>query len=739
MPLEVIKALVARDYFENFLKENALQVFPADPYFNNALGRCLIDDDDASDNDYIISGLLNMAGHEDDALWQYRAGLWYEYCDNNLEPKTAAYWYEQAKNGMPAAHIALERVKGSMQYRILDNSKEGTAQECQVLMNRSSKNPQNSVSWLIESALRGDKSALQRLECNHFTPKGEKFVYYSKFMSESTKPYYSVLKEEAYADKEANKEWFSKMLKDKEAYYKRILDEERRKAEEQRRKEEAIRKAKEAEEAKLRAEEARRRAEEAQRIAKEEARRKAEEERIRKEEEAKRRAEEAAKRKAEQEERRRAAEEQKRLAAQRKYEEQCQSLISDIKSTWLRIDVLLDQWQVIRTEFTPMQDDLAEAERECVEKLNTFKRRWWQVPFYRKEAIDPDMLLEKECRKAEEKIARFKEIDKEFEFVSSTVKESLNTSGIADNKEQLDERLKELKLYEKTLRDDTKEGLSIFNFIKSQIESIKNGKTMHLCAPTFDLIRCITSLCVFIAVLNLILAIFFAFWRYSLLITFGLATIGISEWFDLKWSKKRSFITGAIVASIILFFIPSKGTSSQSDDSQSTEEVLFESTNDIKPEATSDDSDISELESKYDFIYDADDNDGWRKVELNGKKGFIDENGKEVVSPKYDYIYDIDDNGWRKVELNGKKGFIDENGKEVVPPKYDYIYDADDDNGWRKVELDGKKGFIDKNGKEIVPPEYDYIYDWSGGLLKVEKKDKTGYINREGKLVQPLE
>jgi hypothetical protein len=284
------------------------------------------------------------------------------------------------------------------------------------------------------------------------------------------------------------------------------------------------------------------------------------------------------------------------------------------------------------------------------------------------------------------------------------VKESLNTSGIADNKEQLDERLKELKLYEKTLRDDTKEGLSIFNFIKSQIESIKNGKTMHLCAPTFDLIRCITSLCVFIAVLNLILAIFFAFWRYSLLITFGLATIGISEWFDLKWSKKRSFITGAIVASIILFFIPSKGTSSQSDDSQSTEEVLFESTNDIKPEATSDDSDISELESKYDFIYDADDNDGWRKV-----------------------------------ELNGKKGFIDENGKEVVPPKYDYIYDADDDNGWRKVELDGKKGFIDKNGKEIVPPEYDYIYDWSGGLLKVEKKDKTGYINREGKLVQPLE
>ena len=299
MPVKVMKALAVRDYFESFLKENALQVFPADTYFNNALGRCLIDDDDAHDNDYIISGLLNMAGHEGDALWQYRAGLWYEYCDNNLEPKTAAYWYEQSKNAIPAAKIALERVKGSLQYRLLDNLREGTAKECQTLMNRSSKNPQNGVSWLIECALRGDESALQRLERNHFTPKGENFVYYSNFISESTKPYYSLLKEEAYADKEANKEWFSKMLKDKEAYYKRILDEERRKAEEQRRKEEAIRKAKEAEEAKRRAEE--------------EARRKAEEERIRKEEEAKRRAEEA-KRRAEKEAKRKAEEEARRKA-----------------------------------------------------------------------------------------------------------------------------------------------------------------------------------------------------------------------------------------------------------------------------------------------------------------------------------------------------------------------------------------------------------------------------------------
>ena len=352
MPVEVIKTLAARDYLEQYLTVNGFQVFPADSYFNNAIGRCLIDDDDAYDNDYIIGGLLNMAGHEGDALWQYRAGLWYEYCDNNIEPKTAEYWYEQAKNEMPAAKIALERVKGSLQYRILENSQEGTAKECQSLMNRSSKNPQNSVSWLIEKALRGDESAIQRIEHNQFAPKGNTSVFSQQFTPESIQPYYTLLKEETSADKKSKKGWADLMQKEKDEYRKRVEEEERRRKEEERKRleaerkaeEERIRKIKEAEEAKRRAEEerirkekeaeeARRRAEEEailkakkaeeDRIRKakeaEEAKRRAEEERIRKEkeaEEAKRRAEEEAKRKAEEERLRKIkeAEEAKRRA-----------------------------------------------------------------------------------------------------------------------------------------------------------------------------------------------------------------------------------------------------------------------------------------------------------------------------------------------------------------------------------------------------------------------------------------
>ena len=336
MPVEVMKALAARDYFEHYLKDNGFQIIPADPYFNNALGRCLIDDDDAYDNDYIISGLLNMAGHEGDALWQYRVGLWYEYCDNNLEPKTAAYWYEQAKNGTPAAKIALERIKESMQYRILENSKEGTAKECQSLMTRSSKNPQNSVSWLIEKALRGDESAMQRIEHNQFAPKGNTSIFNQTFTLESIQPFYTLLKEEASADQKVKKGWNDLMQKEKDEYRKRVEEEERRRKEAERKRleterkaeEERIRKIKEAEEAKHRAEEeAIRKAKKAEedRIRKakeaEEAKRRAEEEAIRKAKEAEeeairkaKKAEEEAKRKAEEAKRR--AEEEVREAYQ---------------------------------------------------------------------------------------------------------------------------------------------------------------------------------------------------------------------------------------------------------------------------------------------------------------------------------------------------------------------------------------------------------------------------------------
>ena len=66
------------------------------------------------------------------------------------------------------------------------------------------------------------------------------------------------------------------------------------------------------------------------------------------------------------------------------------------------------------------------------------------------------------------------------------------------------------------------------------------------------------------------------------------------------------------------------------------------------------------------------------------------------------------------VEKNGKFGYIDKNGQEVIP----FIYDigGDFNDGLACVEKDGKYGYIDKTGDEVIPIIYDLGDHFSEGL-----------------------
>lgn len=55
--------------------------------------------------------------------------------------------------------------------------------------------------------------------------------------------------------------------------------------------------------------------------------------------------------------------------------------------------------------------------------------------------------------------------------------------------------------------------------------------------------------------------------------------------------------------------------------------------------------------------------------------------------------------GLAVVKKDGKYGFIDRTGKEVIPLIYDDAYGFYD--GLAAVEKDGKMGYIDRTGKEI--------------------------------------
>ena len=73
---------------------------------------------------------------------------------------------------------------------------------------------------------------------------------------------------------------------------------------------------------------------------------------------------------------------------------------------------------------------------------------------------------------------------------------------------------------------------------------------------------------------------------------------------------------------------------------------------------------------KYDCVCDFE--EGLAAVCLNGKWGFIDKTGKEVIALKYDFAYGFS-GGLAQVELNEKHSFIDTTGREVIPLKYDYV------------------------------------------------------------------
>ncbi len=143
--------------------------------------------------------------------------------------------------------------------------------------------------------------------------------------------------------------------------------------------------------------------------------------------------------------------------------------------------------------------------------------------------------------------------------------------------------------------------------------------------------------------------------------------------------------------------------------------------------------DLEKILRKYDecgkFFFD-----GLAWVRLNGKWGYIDQTGKEVIPCKYEACGDFH-KGLAWVELNGKCGYIDKTGKEVIPCKYGVCGDFHE--GLAAVKLNGKWGYIDKTGKEVIPCKYGVCGDFHEGLAAVKLNGKWGYIDKTGKEVIP--
>ncbi len=95
----------------------------------------------------------------------------------------------------------------------------------------------------------------------------------------------------------------------------------------------------------------------------------------------------------------------------------------------------------------------------------------------------------------------------------------------------------------------------------------------------------------------------------------------------------------------------------------------------------------------------------------------------------YDVIYPFK-NGRAKVIKNGKMGFIDMQGEEVIKPEFDQIYPFE--KGIARVENMGLLGIINEQGEILLDPIYDYIGTNKEGLVIVTRKGKKGLIKITG-------
>lgn len=133
----------------------------------------------------------------------------------------------------------------------------------------------------------------------------------------------------------------------------------------------------------------------------------------------------------------------------------------------------------------------------------------------------------------------------------------------------------------------------------------------------------------------------------------------------------------------------------------------------------------------------------------NKKYGFIDNMGNIIAEPIYDYTYYTsyascgDNSGFSEglacVCKDGKWGYIDKKGNEIIEFKYPYADNFYEGLAAVSLKEGGKVGYINKSGELVIKESFDIAYQFYNGVAIVKINDKYYFIDTLGNIVRELD
>lgn len=160
------------------------------------------------------------------------------------------------------------------------------------------------------------------------------------------------------------------------------------------------------------------------------------------------------------------------------------------------------------------------------------------------------------------------------------------------------------------------------------------------------------------------------------------------------------------------------------------------------------------------------------RIKKNGKYGYIDERGNEVIEPVFDHANVSFSEGLAVVRKAGRSGYINPSGSFAIAPRYTgalwfengLALVKNDDGQWGYIDpygtvkipfqnfdtqpwpfsegfaciaKNGKQGFINNTGAPAIPAIFDYARNFSEGRAVVRLDGRYAYIDYLGKIVSP--